>query len=99
MARQAAWTSAAGRNNDYTVEFSVETESLSDYFFGFSSEAGLQTPDSSCDSGDGFDDEEDDSCPNADEKRAFWESQEQLVKVSELSEIFESINQISPQRN
>lgn len=85
MIRQASETSAIRQNNDYTVEFSGETESLSDYFFGFSSDESLQTPDSSCDSGNYFQDEEDDSCINADEKRAYWESQEQLLKVINLN--------------
>lgn len=81
MGLPPAKTLAARRNYDEMVEFSGESESLSDYFFGFSEDV-LDFPESSSGSSHGYEDieEEEESC-NAEEKKAFWESQEQLLQV------------------
>ncbi|KAK4777427.1 hypothetical protein SAY87_017614 [Trapa incisa] len=76
-------TPGVHRNYDEMVEFTGETESLSDYFFGFSADV-LDFSESSSGSSHGYDDieeEEEESC-NAEEKKAFWESHEQLLQAT-----------------
>ncbi|KAK4749798.1 hypothetical protein SAY87_027247 [Trapa incisa] len=84
MALLTGKTPAARRNYDEMVEFYSESESLSDYFFGFSQDS----PESSSDSshhryGDIAEDEEEEGAAgNSEEKKAFWESQEQLLHAT-----------------
>lgn len=74
------------------IEFSGESESLSDYFFGFSEEAP-DSPESSSGSSHGYDDfeeeEEEAAACNAEEKKAFWESQKQLLQVISILNIYQ----------
>ncbi|KAF7850528.1 hypothetical protein BT93_L5413 [Corymbia citriodora subsp. variegata] len=80
-----AETSAAHRNLHAKAEFPGEPETSLDVFFGFLDE-GAASPESSCSSGDGFEDleneEEDGGSANAEESRAFWESQEHFVQAT-----------------
>lgn len=85
-------TPAARRNCNEMIEFSGESESLSDYFFGFSEEAP-DSPESSSGSSHGYDDfeeeEEEAAACNAEEKKAFWESQKQLLQVISILNIYQ----------
>ncbi|OWM78657.1 uncharacterized protein LOC116194093 [Punica granatum] len=84
MGLRPAKTPAARWNYENMVEFSGESESLSDYFFGFS-DGALESLESSSGSSNGYDDyleEEEEESGNAEEKKAFWDSQEQLLQAT-----------------
>ncbi|CAK9149490.1 unnamed protein product [Ilex paraguariensis] len=70
-----------------TFNYSEQSESVSDMIFGFLDE-GEGLTESSCDSSDGFggsdsvEDEEVENPPNLEERKVFWETQEELLQAT-----------------
>lgn len=62
----------------------TSSESLTDMVFGFLDDGfAEESPENTCSSGDGYDDEgdEEEDSFNVEESKLFWEEQEQLLQV------------------